>query len=123
MASEHRWVAPAPPADDLDELNAELDRAIDEGGFRPLGERARRTGRTVPISLRLPETLLGALRLEAARRRMSYQRLLKQLVEEGLQRPARPRTVHPGETRSPRQLARPATARPPVAATTKRRSR
>jgi hypothetical protein len=49
----------ADPADDIGELDAELDQAIAEGGFTPLGERALRTVRTVPISLRLPEPLLA----------------------------------------------------------------
>jgi hypothetical protein len=52
------------PTDDIGELDAELDQAIAEGGFRPLGERALRTVRTVPISLRLPEPLLARLKLE-----------------------------------------------------------
>jgi predicted DNA binding CopG/RHH family protein len=82
------------PTDDTGELDAELDQAIAEGGFKPLGERALRTVRTVPISLRLPEPLLARLKLEAVNRGMSYQRLLKLLVEEGLARPATARQVH-----------------------------
>jgi predicted DNA binding CopG/RHH family protein len=92
--------------EDTDELNAELDQAIEEGGFTPLGERALRTVRTVPISIRLPETLLAQLKLSAVQRRMSYQRLLKMLVEEGLARPASPREVHRPVKASTRTAAR-----------------
>ena len=71
------------------ELEAEFDEAIARRrreGRAPqlLGDRARKTDRTVPISLRVPSKVLGRLKLEAERRGMPYQRLLLALVEEGL---------------------------------------
>jgi predicted DNA binding CopG/RHH family protein len=90
-----RDLSKVPPEDwTEEELDTLTDQAIAEGTFKPLGERALRTVRTIPISLRLPEPLLGQLKLEAVNRGMSYQRLLKQLVEEGLTRPATARQVH-----------------------------
>jgi hypothetical protein len=74
-----------------EELGAELDAAIAERHRRGepprlLGDLARRTDRTVPISLRVPSKVLARLKGEAERRGMPYQRLLLALVEEGLGR-------------------------------------
>ncbi len=85
-----------------EELGAEFDEAIArrrrEGrGPQLLGDRARNTDRTVPISLRVPSKVLGRLKLEAERRGMPYQRLLLALVEDGLGRTgdeATPTRVH-----------------------------
>ncbi|HEX3604343.1 MAG TPA: CopG family antitoxin [Candidatus Dormibacteraeota bacterium] len=83
----------------VEDLDAIADEAVAKrrAEGRPpqlLGDRALRTVGTVPISIRLPETLLDRLKLEATNRGMSYQRLLKQLVAEGLERPAAERQVH-----------------------------
>ena len=73
------------------ELEAEFDEAIArrrrEGrGPQLLGDLARRTDHTVPISLRVPYRLLARLKLEAERHGVPYQRLLLALVEDGLAR-------------------------------------
>lgn len=39
---------------------------------------------TVPISLRVPPTLLASIKVEAAKRRIPYQRLIKEWLEAAL---------------------------------------
>ncbi len=56
--------------------------------FRPLGEAARRTAGTVPISLRIPASLLEQVKDAAAVRGLPYQRLIKLWLEEALSRDA-----------------------------------
>jgi CopG antitoxin of type II toxin-antitoxin system len=65
-----------------------------------LGERAARTVGTVPISLRMPATVLATLKREAEARDMPYQRLLMKLVEQGLEQLAPPaaRVRHPSSS-------------------------
>ena len=54
----------------------------DLSSFRPVQfEFARKTAR---VTMRLPEALLAAIKAEAARRRMPYQRLMRELLERGL---------------------------------------
>ncbi len=54
----------------------------DLSSFRPVQfEFARKTAR---VTMRLPEALLAAIKAEAARRHMPYQRLMRELLERGL---------------------------------------
>lgn len=69
-----------------------------EGGFVPeTNEQIAAHPGTVHISLRMPAGLLERLRVEAERRGTRYQTLMKELLEEGLDRPfgaPRPDAVH-----------------------------
>ena len=61
--------------------DADLTR-YDLSSFRPARfEFARKTAR---VTMRLPEALLAAIKAEAARRRMPYQRFMRELLERGL---------------------------------------
>ncbi len=60
---------------------ADLTR-YDLSSFRPVRfEFARKTAR---VTMRLPESLLAAIKAEAARRHMPYQRFMRELLERGL---------------------------------------
>ena len=60
---------------------ADLTR-YDLSSFRPVRfEFARKTAR---VTMRLPESLLAAIKAETARRRMPYQRFMRELLERGL---------------------------------------
>ena len=54
----------------------------------PRGEAARRTTGTVPVSLRIPASLLEQVKAAAAVRDLPYQRLIKLWLEEALIRDA-----------------------------------
>jgi len=54
----------------------------DLSSFRPVRfEFARKTAR---VTMRLPESLLAAIKAEAARRHMPYQRYMRELLGRGL---------------------------------------
>jgi len=88
--------------EELESLSAEVDAKRTAEGRPPtlLGDRALRTVGTVPISLRVPATVLARLKAEAEARGMPYQRLLMKLVEQGLEQLAPPtaRVRHPSST-------------------------
>jgi predicted DNA-binding protein len=63
--------------------DAELDARLGVHGETPT-QAVRRGPGTVPISMRVPRDLLDRVRREAARRGTPYQRLMRELIESGL---------------------------------------
>ncbi len=60
---------------------ADLTR-YDLSGFRPV--RFEFEAKSARVTMRLPESLLAAIKAEAARRHMPYQRYMRELLERGL---------------------------------------
>lgn len=71
---------------ELEALTEEALRDHESGEvpFRPRGETARHTVGTVPISIRIPVSLLEGIKTAAAAQGIPYQRLMKRWLEEGL---------------------------------------
>ena len=79
------------PYEDMtdEELEQLTEQALDEhesgrGRFQPRDITATEVEGTVPISLRVPPTLLAGIKAAAAARGVPYQRLMKTWLEEGL---------------------------------------
>lgn len=74
--------------EELEALTEEALRDHEAGRarFQPQGEAALRTEGTVPISIRIPASLLERIKAAAAVKNVPYQRLMKTWLEEGLTR-------------------------------------
>jgi predicted DNA binding CopG/RHH family protein len=95
--------------EELEQLTEQalLEHESGKDRFQPRDVTTTKVEGTVPISLRIPPTLLASIKAAAAARGVPYQRLMKVWLEEGLARNAPDVVPKPVTLRlSEEQLAR-----------------